>query len=157
MSKSMWRKAVPSMIYLLIVAVFFWQTFSIQQSTSGSIGAITPRTVPRCILVCLALCAVLNLIHDVKAEGECAPFIQVPFKYMVVALTFLFVSLAVKKMGFVLCGIVFLFSLFQVLDDRLVTRKRVLGNLVMAAVFSLVFCYGFRYGLNVRIPLYPRW
>lgn len=157
MSRSKWRKAVPSMIYLLAAAVFFWQTFSIQQSTSGSIGAITPRTVPRVILLCLALCAVLNLIHDLREEGECAPFVQAPFQYLVVALTFLFVSLAVKKLGFVLCGVVFLFSLFQVLDDRPVTRKRVLGNLVMAAAFSLIFCYGFRYGLNVRIPLYPRW
>lgn len=157
MSGSKWRKAVPSAVYLLTAAVFFWQTFSIQQSTSGSIGAITPRTVPRVILTCLALCAVLNLIHDLKEEGECAPLIQVPFKYLVVALTFLFVSLAVKRLGFVLCGCVFLFSLFQVLDDRPVTRRRVLGNLAMAVAFSIVLCYGFRYGLNVRIPLYPRW
>ncbi len=157
MGRSRWRKVAPSVIYLLISAVFFWQTFSIQQSTSGSIGAITPRTVPRIILICLALCAVLNLIHDLKAVGECAPFIQVPYKYLAVVLIFLFVSLAVKKLGFVLCGCVFLFSLFQVLDDRSCTRKRMIGNLVMAVAFSVIFCYGFRYGLNVRIPLYPRW
>lgn len=157
MGRSKWRKAAPSVIYLLLAAVFFWQTFSIQQSTSGSIGAITPRTVPRVILICLALCAVMNLVHDMKEEGECASFVQVPYKYLIVALTFLFVSMAVKKLGFVLCGGVFLFALFQVLDDRPVSRKRVLGNLAMAVAFSIIFCYGFRYGLNVRIPLYPRW
>ncbi|MGI5946676.1 MAG: tripartite tricarboxylate transporter TctB family protein [Lachnospiraceae bacterium] len=145
-----------SVHYLLVTGLFFWQTFYIQQSTSGTIGAITPRTVPRIILLFLAICAIVNLVHDIKSSTPYAPYIQVPFKYLVVALAFLFVALAVKKLGFVLCGIVFLFALFQVLDDRDLSKKSVFNNFILAVIFALVFCYGFRYGLNVRIPLYPR-
>lgn len=151
-----WRKAVPSLVYLCITAVFFGQTFLIRQSTSGAMGAITPRTIPRVILLCLAVCAGLNLIHDLRSDETCEAYIQMPFRYLVVALTFLFVSLFVKSLGFVLCGIVFLFVLFQVLDDRTRSRKHLWENLLMAVAFSVIFCYGFRYGLNVRIPLYPR-
>lgn len=156
MNQIKWKKAIPSLVYILITGLFFWQTFYIQQSTSGSIGAITPRTVPRFILLCLAICAVINLVHDVKSDVPYSPYIQVPLKYLVVALTFLFIALFVKKLGFIFCGMVFLFSLFQVLDDRKASRKTIIGNLALAIIFSFVFCYGFRYGLNVRIPLYPK-
>lgn len=156
MNKDKLRKALPSVVCLIIAAIFYWQTFSIRQSTSGSIGAITPRTVPRFIILCFTFCAVLNLYHDLKKDGEEAPYIQVPIKYLAAGLAFLFIALSVKTLGFVLCGIVFLFVLFMVLDDQPPTKKRVVLNFLMAAGFSMVLCYGFRYGLNVRIPLYPR-
>lgn len=156
MNKDKLRKALPSMVYLIVAAIFYWQTFSIRQSTSGSIGAVTPRTVPRFIILCFAFCAVLNLYHDLKKEGEEAPYIRVPIKYLAVGLAFLFIALSVKTLGFVFCGIVFLFVLFMVLDAQPLTKKRVAFNLLMAAGFSVILCYGFRYGLNVRIPLYPR-
>ena len=156
MNKDKLRKALPSMIYLIIAGMFDWQTFSIRQSTSGSIGAVTPRTVPRFIILCFAFCAALNLRHDLKKDGEEPPYIQVPIKYLAAGLAFLFIALSVKTLGFVFCGTVFLFVLFMVLDDQPPAKKRVVLNLLMAAGFSLVLCYGFRYGLNVRIPLYPR-
>ena len=156
MSRDRLRKALPSIVYLLIAAIFYWQTFSIRQSTSGVIGAITPRTAPRFIILCFAVCAVFNLYNDLKREGETEAFIQVPAKYLAVGAAFLFIALFVKKLGFVVCGVLFLFVLFVALDDEQCTKKRVLVNLLMAVVFSVVLCYGFRYGLNVRIPLYPR-
>lgn len=151
-----WRKAVPSLIYLFIAAIFYVQTFSIQQSVSGSMGAITPRTVPRVVILCFALCAVFNLLNDVKKQDTEGLFIKKPFKYLITATAFLFIAQSVKSLGFVICGSVFLFALFIVLEDEAITKKIVIKNLLMAIMFSLVFCYGFRYGLHVRIPMYPR-
>ena len=154
--KNKWKKAIPSLVYLLIAAVFYWQTFSIRQSTTGTIGAITPSTVPRVVIVCFALCALINLHNDIRREGEAAVLIQMPGKYLAVCAAFLFVGLFAKKIGFVICGIVFMGVLFNALDDRGLNRKHIIQNVVMAVVLSFVFCYAFRYGLNVRIPLYPR-
>ena len=156
MTKEQWKKAVPSLVYLLLAIIFYWQTFSIQQSTSGTMGAITPRTVPRVVIICLALCAVLNLVNDLRRDGGAAPLIQVPLKYLSVCAAFLFVSLFAKSLGFIICGIVFMGVLLIVLDDRPVSKRTVAFNILLAAALSFVFCYGFRYGLNVRIPLYPR-
>ncbi len=156
MTKNSLKKAVPSLVYLLLAALFFWQTFSIQQSTSGTIGAITPRTVPRVVIACFALCAVLNLVNDLRSDKEAEALIQVPQKYLAACAAFLFVGLFVKRLGFVICGIVFMAVLLIALDDRPLTKKNIITNLVMAVVCSFVFCYAFRYGLNVRIPLYPR-
>lgn len=156
MKKGQIRKALPSLVYLVVAGVFFAQTFSIQQSTSGTMGAITPRTVPRVVILCFALCAVVNLVNDMKRQEEIKPYVNRPLKYLITALAFLFISQSVKKLGFVLCGVIFLFVLFMVLEDETITRKLVVRNLLLAVVFSAVFCYGFRYGLKVRIPMYPR-
>jgi ABC-type uncharacterized transport system permease subunit len=156
MKKEQLKKAVPSLIYLALAAIFFAQTFSIQQSTSGTMGAITPRTVPRVIIGCFALCAILNMINDMKRQEEVKPYVNKPLKYLITAMAFLFIAQSIKKLGFVICGIIFLFVLFMVLEDEAVTKKIIVRNLVLAFVFSIVFCYGFRYGLKVRIPMYPR-
>lgn len=150
-----WRKALPSLVYLAVAALFFWQSFSIQQSTSGTFGAVTPQTVPLVIILCLAVCAVINLVHDLRAPGDAAPYIVVPGRFLLTAATFLVGALIVKHVGFILTGGLFLSALFLIMDERPMNKKRVLLTVLAGFAVSAACCYGFRYGLNVRLPLYP--
>ena len=121
MNKTKLKAIFPSIAYLIIAGVFFIQTFQIRQSTSGDMGAITPRTIPRLIILLFAVCALLA-----------------------------------KKIGFIITGSIFQFVLFCVLEDEKLTKKRVGFYFLIAIALTFLFCYGFRYGLHVRIPLYPR-
>ncbi len=156
MNKTKFRAILPSIVYLIISAVFFVQTFSIRQSTSGDIGAITPRTIPRLIILLFAVCAVINMIQSWKKEEETEKLINRPLCYLIIGLDFLMIALLAKTIGFIITGIIFQFVLFCVLEDEKLTKKRVLFYFFTAVVLTFVFCYGFRYGLHVRIPLYPR-
>ena len=156
MNKTKFRAILPSIIYLIIAAVFYAQTFYIRQSTSGDIGAITPRTIPRLIILLFAVCAVINMIQSWKKEEETEKLINRPLCYLIIGLDFLMIALLAKTIGFIITGIIFQFVLFCVLEDEKLTKKRVLFYFLTAVVLTFVFCYGFRYGLHVRIPLYPR-
>ena len=62
------RKALPSVIYLIIAGLFYWQTFSIRKT--DTMGLISATTVPRVILLLLVIAALINLIHDLRNENE---------------------------------------------------------------------------------------
>ncbi len=148
------RKALPSAIYLILAAAFFWQTFSIRKT--DNIGLISATTVPRAIILMLVIAAVINLFHDLHGE-EPERFIHIPWKFLVTALLLLFAAQYCKKIGFVIIGSLFLGIMFNLLDDpNMRTTKRVLLQIGLGIVLSIIICYAFRYGLKVRLPLWPK-
>ena len=148
------RKALPSVVYLLIAAVFYWQTFLIHKT--DNIGIVSATTIPRVIILMLAACAVLNLVHDLKQDGEVARYINIPWKFLVTGLLLFFAAQYCKKIGFVIIGSVFLGVLFNLLDEEAHTPKRVILQILLAVVLAFAISYGFRYGLKVRLPLWPK-
>ena len=149
------RKALPSVIYLLIAGVFFWQTFSIRKT--DTIGLISATTVPRVIILLLAIASLINLFHDLNSEKEPERFIHVPWKFLVTGLLLLFAAQYCKKVGFVIIGSVFLGVMFNLLDDaEKLTPKRIVFQVILGIVLSFTICYAFRYGLKVRLPLWPK-
>lgn len=156
MNKTKLKAIFPSIVYLIIAGVFFIQTFQIRQSTSGDMGAITPRTIPRLIILLFAVCAVINMIQSWKKAEETEKLINRPLCYLIIGLDFLMIALLAKKIGFIIMGSIFQFVLFCVLEDEKLTKKRVGFYFLIAIALTFLFCYGFRYGLHVRIPLYPR-
>ena len=149
------RKALPSVIYLIIAGLFYWQTFSIRKT--DTMGLISATTVPRVILLLLVIAALINLIHDLRNENEPERFIQVPWKFLVTALLLLFAAQYCKKVGFVIVGSIFLGVMFNLLDDAEVrTPKRIILQVLLGIVLSFAICYAFRYGLKVRLSLWPK-
>ena len=80
--KDTFRKALPSVVYLLLAGVFFWQTFYIKQSTTSVFGMVTPKTFPRAIILLLAICSVINLISDIRTDSEAKKTIHIPWKFL---------------------------------------------------------------------------
>ena len=119
-------------------------------------GAITTRTIPRLIILLFAVCAVINMIQSWKKAEETEKLINRPLCYLIIGLDFLMIALLAKKIGFIITGSIFQFVLFCVLEDEKLTKKRVGFYFLIAIALTFLFCYGFRYGLHVRIPLYPR-
>ena len=60
-----------------------------------------------------------------------------------------------KTVGAILVGIVFLTTMFLLLDPQEASRKTLWKKILLAVVLSLLFSYLFRYGFGIRLPLYP--
>jgi len=150
------RKALPSIVYLIVALLFFIQSFSIRQSTSSVFGMVTPKTFPRVIIGLLAICAVANLVNDLKNPEPAKKTIHLPGKFLLSCALFVGSALIVKKVGFVITGSLFLPLLLLLLDDQKMTLKRTLFLVIIGVVIAVGAVYGFRYGLKVRLPMYPR-
>ena len=47
--------------------------------------------------------------------------------------------------------------MFNLLDDaEKLTPKRIVFQIILGIVLSFAICYAFRYGLKVRLPLWPK-
>ena len=154
--KDTFRKALPSVVYLLLAGVFFLQTFYIKQSTTSVFGMVTPKTFPRAIILLLAICSVINLISDIRTDCEAKKTIHIPWKFLLSVVVFLFSSMFIKKLGFLIVGSVFLPALLIILDDHKLSFKRTVFLIVFGVVFAILATFAFRYGLKVRLPLYPK-
>lgn len=156
LDKNTFRKILPSLVYLLVAIVFFWQSSYIRQSTSSVFGMVTPKTFPRVIIALLAICAVINMVNDLRKKEEVKATIRVPGTFFLVTAIFLFLCMFIKNLGFLLASVIFLPSLFLILDDHEKTKKRVILLIVFGALIAIASVYAFRYGLKVRLPLYPK-
>lgn len=149
------QKAMPGLFYLLLAAVFFYGSFDIQQTTSGDLSVISATTYPRIFILFMAIIGVFVLISGLRQpDSEQEDSGSYSGLLICIAVTLAGILL-LKTVGAILVGIVFLTTMFLLLDPQEASRKTLWKKILLAVVLSLLFSYLFRYGFGIRLPLYP--
>lgn len=152
------KKALPSLFFLLVAAVFFYGTFSIKQTTSGNLAVVSAATYPRVMIAFLAIMGFWILAQDVflapsGGQQEASSGATLPL-LACIGVTLASILL-LKTLGGVITGTAFLAGMFLLLERQPLTRKLVVKRFVLALVLGAAFSYLFRYGFGIRLPLYP--
>lgn len=150
------RKTVSLGIFTLLIAgSFFIQSFSIGKNGSGVTGIVGPATIPRVIILLIALagigCVWSESRREAKADGE-----ESGKKRTVLSIALMTVLvLLLDIIGFLAAGILFLTGQILLTGGERPDRKQALRTLVMSAVCTLVMVLLFRYGFNIGISILP--
>lgn len=149
------QRILPGLFFLVLAVVFFYGSFSIQQTTSGELSVISAATYPRVFILFLAIIGVAVLVFSLRQSDEAQEESGSYSGLLICVAVTLACILLLKAAGAILVGIVFLITMFVLLEPQNNSRKALIQKIVLAVVLSLLFSYLFRYGFGIRLPLYP--
>ena len=150
------NKEILSGAFLVILSVIL--LFSTESFNTSSISAYgNPATVPRIILVLLAVISVMILISGilkVRKEGDtdesAKPDMNERLPFI---LTFILIAvyiLSVSILGYIVSTTIYLF--LQIFILSCFSKKRLVLNVIIAIGTSVILFCIFRYGFDVFLP-----
>lgn len=142
-------------IFLIITAIIFYVgTFSIKQTSTGSIGMISPRTFPRFIIILLVVSSIASLVtewrkEDTQRKGQS----NINIKLFLSMASMLITIILINQLGFIIVGIFFLSCQIILLSKQYLEKKHILKTLIFSTIVVVILTVLFSYGFNIQIPL----
>jgi hypothetical protein len=151
------RDAVVAIILLLFAGVFFAATFTIRQTSYGTIGS---ELWPRIVIVALALFTAIHLIAtlrrspeedgDQEAPGSRAGFLATYRNPIWCFVTFAAFLVTLDYLGMLIGGVLFVFVTLSVLGDHDRRSLAIHGAIALGSVGAMWAIFTF--ALHVILP-----
>lgn len=150
------RRTVSLGIFTLLIAgSFFIQSFSIGKNSAGMTGIVGPTTIPRVIILMIALVGIGCMWSEGRKDSEDSGK-ENENKRTVLSIALMTVLvLLLDIIGFLAAGILFLTGQILLTGGETPDKNKVCRTLVMSVICTLIMVLIFRYGFNIGISILP--